>query len=63
MTFMMQLPGIGVYTRMPILAAIGDIERFPSPAQVVGYAGLGTRVHASGDSCRTGKISKRVAEN
>jgi transposase len=44
---------------MTILAAIGDIERFPSPAQLVGYAGLGARVHASGDSCRTGKISKQ----
>lgn len=59
MTFMMQLPGIGLYTGMTILAAIGDIERFPSPAQLVGYAGLGARVHASGDSYRTGKISKQ----
>lgn len=59
MTLIMQLPGIGLYTGMTILAAIGDIERFPSPAQLVGYAGLGARVHSSGDSCRTGKISKR----
>lgn len=59
MTFMMQLPGVGLYTGMTILAAIGDIGRFPSPAQLVGYAGLGARVRASGDSYHTGKISKQ----
>lgn len=58
MTFLMQLTGIGLYTGMTILAAIGDIERFPSAQQLVGYAGLGARVRASGDSYRTGKISK-----
>lgn len=59
MTLLMQLPGIGLYTGMTILAAIGDISRFPSPQQLVGYAGLGARVRASGESYRTGKISKR----
>jgi transposase len=39
-------------------AAIGDIERFPTASQLVGYAGLGARVQASGDLYRTGKISK-----
>lgn len=58
MTFIMQLPGIGLYTGMTILAAIGDIRRFPSAAQLVGYAGLGARVRASGNSFQTGKISK-----
>ena len=59
MTFLMQLPGVGLYTGMTILAAIGDITRFPSPQQLVGYAGLGARVHASGDTYHTGKISKQ----
>jgi len=59
MTLLMQLPGIGLYTGMTILAAIGDIARFPTAAQLVGYAGLGARVRASGESYRTGKISKR----
>jgi transposase len=59
MTFIMQLPGIGLYTGMTILAAIGDIERFPTPTQLVGYAGLGARVRASADSYQTGKISKQ----
>jgi transposase len=59
MTFLMQIPGVGLYTGMTILAAIGDIERFPSAQQLVGYAGLGARVHDSGDTHRGGKISKR----
>lgn len=59
MIFLMQLPGLGLYTAMTILAAIGDIERFPSAQQLVGYAGLGARVRASGDRQQTGKISKR----
>jgi len=59
MTFLMQLPGIGLYTGMTILAAIGDIRRFPSAKQLVGYSGLGARVRASGNSYHTGKISKQ----
>ena len=59
MTFLMQISGIGIYTGMTILAAIGDIDRFPTPSQLVGYAGLGARVRASGDRYHTGKISKQ----
>jgi transposase len=59
MTFLLQLPGIGLYTGMTILAAIGDITRFPTASQLVGYAGLGARIRASGDTQRTGKISKQ----
>jgi transposase len=59
MTFLMQLPGVGLYTGMTILAAIGDIERFPSPKHLVGYAGLGAKVRASGDTYRTGNITKQ----
>jgi transposase len=33
---------------MTILAAIGEIARFPSAKHLVGYAGLGARIHASG---------------
>jgi len=59
MTFLIQLPGVGLYTGMTILAAIGDVQRFPSPQQLVGYAGLGARVRASGNSYHTGKITKQ----
>ncbi len=56
--YLLQLPGIGVVTAMTVLAAIGDITRFPSAKQLVGYAGLGASVHASGDTYRTGRITK-----
>lgn len=57
--YLIQLPGIGVMTGMVVLSAIGDIERFPSAKKLVGYAGLGARVHASGLSYRTGAITKQ----
>jgi len=56
--YLLQLPGIGVVTAMTVLAAIGEITRFPSAKQLVGYAGLGASVHASGDTYRTGRITK-----
>lgn len=55
---LVQIPGIGVLTAMTILAAVGDISRFPSARQLVGYAGLGARVHDSGLSYSTGRITK-----
>jgi len=41
-----------------LLAAIGDINRFPDPDHLVGYAGLGARVHVSGMTNHTGGITK-----
>jgi transposase len=55
---LIQLPGIGPLTATTILAAIGDIQRFPSDRQLVGYAGLGTRVHYSGQTHVSGRITK-----
>ena len=55
---LVQLPGVAIVAAMTILAAIGTIERFPSAQKLVGYAGLGSRVHDSGQSRRTGKITK-----
>ena len=43
---------------LTILGAIGDITRFPSPKKLVGYAGLGGRVHDSGQTSRRGRITK-----
>lgn len=58
-TFRMQLPGVGLYTGMTILAAIGEIQRFPDAQRLVGYSGLGARVRASGDQYHTGQITKQ----
>jgi len=56
--YLMQLPGFGIIVAMTVLAAIGDITRFPSAKKLVGYAGLGASVHASGETYRTGGITK-----
>jgi transposase len=55
---LVQLPGVGVLTAMTILAAIGDISRFPNAKKLVGYAGLGTSVHDSGMTHAHGRITK-----
>jgi len=55
---LLHISGFGVITAVTVYAAIGDIGRFTEPKKLVGYAGLGTRVHDSGLSTRTGKITK-----
>ena len=57
--YLIQLPGIGVMTAMVILSAVGDITRFPAAKKLVGYAGLGARIHASGLTFHTGGITKQ----
>jgi transposase len=57
-TRLLQIPGFGVVTAVTVWAAIGDIQRFVDPQHLVGYAGLGTRVHDSGMSAHTGRITK-----
>jgi transposase len=55
---LLHLVGFGVVTATTVWAAIGDIRRFAEPKYLVGYAGLGTRVHDSGMTSRSGKITK-----
>jgi transposase len=57
--YLVQLSGIGILTAMTILAAVGDIRRFPSSKKLVGYAGLGARVYSSGETTKTGGITKQ----
>jgi transposase len=57
-TRLLQLPGFGVVTAVTVWAAIGDIHRFADAQHLVGYAGLGTRVHDSGMTTRSGRITK-----
>jgi transposase len=57
-TRLLQLPGFGVVTAVTVWAAIGDIQRFEDAQHLVGYAGLGTKVHDSGMSTHTGRITK-----
>ncbi len=55
---LVQLPGVNLVTAMALLAAIGDISRFEKAPKLVGYAGLGARIHDSGQSTRRGRITK-----
>lgn len=58
MPFVVQLSGFALLSAISVLAAIGDITRFPTAKHLVGYAGLGTRIHDSGESSHDGHISK-----
>ena len=55
---LLHIAGFGVITAVTVYAAIGDIRRFVEAKKLVGYAGLGARVHDSGLTTRTGKITK-----
>ena len=55
---LIQLPGVAMLTALTVLAAIGTIERFEDASHLVGYAGLGTRVHDSGQVHQNGRITK-----
>ena len=58
MVYLMQIPGLGPIFSMVILSAIGDIKRFSHPKKLVGYAGLGAGVHASGEKYQEKSITK-----
>lgn len=58
MPLLVQLPGFSAINSLAVLAAIGDITRFEDAKHLVGYAGLGASVHASGQLYRTGRITK-----
>jgi transposase len=55
---LLHLAGFGVVTAMTVWAAVGTIQRFEDAQHLVGYAGLGTRLHDSGRTRHTGKITK-----
>ena len=56
---LMTVPGVNVNTAAAFIAAVGDIRRFPSARQLVGYLGLDPRVRQSGNAePRHGHISK-----
>ncbi|HSH79168.1 MAG TPA: IS110 family transposase [Herpetosiphonaceae bacterium] len=57
--WLIQLAGVGLITAMTILSAVGDITRFPSAKQLVGYSGLGAKIHASGQTHHSGGITKK----
>lgn len=58
LALLVQITGFGLITSTSLLAAIGDISRFETAKQLVGYAGLGAAVHDSGKHHSTGRITK-----
>lgn len=58
MTYLMQLPGLGVITAMTVLAAIGDIDRFETPKHLASYSGLTPGLEQSGTKHRGKGVTK-----
>jgi transposase len=57
---LMTLPGVSGVTATAMLAAIGDVSRFPTADHLVGYLGLSPRVSQSGNEpAKHGRISKQ----
>jgi transposase len=54
-----QLPGVGPFTALVILAETGDISRFASARQLASWAGLTPTVRGSDRTVRHGHISKQ----
>src|SRR5262245_10073231 len=54
----MTVPGVGPITALCYLATIDDPTRFRKSSSVGAYVGLTTRRYASGETDRTGRISK-----
>jgi transposase len=55
---LMTIPGVAELLGLTLASEIGDVERFPSARQLVGYSGLTPTVKQSGQSSRIGRISK-----
>jgi transposase len=56
---LMTIPGIDVVTAATLVAAIGDVRRFPTSRHLVGYLGLHPTIRQSGNGpARHGRLSK-----
>jgi transposase len=52
------LPGVDVSVAQTVLAALGDIRRFPDPDRAASYLGLTPSTRQSADHCAHGPITK-----
>jgi transposase len=56
----MSVPGVNVIAAASFMAAVGDIRRFATQRQLVGYLGLDPKVRQSGIApAKSGRISKQ----
>jgi transposase len=53
------IPGVGPILGAVFVAEIGDITRFPGPAQLASWAGLTPKHHESDTTVRRGRITKQ----
>ena len=58
-TVLTQLPGVGMFTALVLLAEIGDITRFASARKLASWAGLTPTVRGSDRTVHHGHISKQ----
>jgi transposase len=54
-----QIPGVGPLLAAVFVAEIGDIARFPGPAQLASWAGLTPKHHESDTTVHRGRITKQ----
>ena len=54
-----QIPGVGPTLAAVFVAEIGDITRFPGPAQLASWAGLTPKHHESDTTVHRGRITKQ----
>jgi transposase len=52
------LRGIAKISAVSIMAELGEVSRFAHPRQLMGYSGIVSREHSSGERIRRGAISK-----
>jgi transposase len=52
------LRGIAKVSAVSIMAELGEVSRFAHPRQLMGYSGIVSREHSSGERIRRGAISK-----
>jgi len=55
---LMSLRGVSTITAMTVLAELGDLTRFDSPRELVGFLGLAPGEYSSGSRRRQGAITK-----
>jgi hypothetical protein len=56
---LLSLPGVDVTVAQTIVAALGDVKRFPDADRAAAYLGLVPSTHQSGQHCYHGRITKQ----
>jgi transposase len=60
---LMTIPGVSLASGIGLLAAIGDVSRFPSADKMASYIGLVPKTRQSADKCYHGPITKEGNAN